>query len=396
LAEGNTGEQTKKGEGKKKGHRRRTTDELRELASSVRDGTFPYEGRPPKSLDWASYNEAQVNEMADTLYHIRRFVEMAVRRLPLRPQGGRGRPPVPAGDVAKALLLQSYFGASDRVASGLVRLFREKLGISREFSYKTIERGYDPGPVAEVIQEVFKLTNEFGNAKETTFSFDGTGEPTSGKVNYESVRSEQRRRQEEEEEEEKQPGADRGGDTTTTTSSSTWPSTRHDFQYTVSSVGVGTLIFGGSRTTSDHSVSELSVFSSVMAETHINCPSMVTALGDPLYANRVVCRIAAQYGVKFYSLPKSNATFRSHGVPSWKGMTYEFVDDPQEFLEAYHMRSMSETSNSMDKTKFPWKIRRKLPHRKDAVSSIRRCVHNVRRYGYLPYLKPELIEPLRY
>ncbi len=392
--EGNIGEQTK-GEGKKKGHRRRTTDELRELASSVRDGTFHYEGRPPKSLDWSSYNEAQVNEMADTLYHIRRFVDMAVRRLPQRPQGGRGRPPVPAGDVAKALLLQSYFGASDRVASGLVRLFREKLGILREFSYKTIERGYDPGPVAEVIQEVFKLTNEYGNAKETTFSFDGTGEPTSGKVNYESVRSEQRRT----EEEERKPGDDEGTTTTTTTtapSSSTWPSTRHDFQYTVSSVGVGTLIFGGSRTTSDHHVSELSVFSSVMAQTHINCPSMVTALGDSLYANRVVCRVATQYGVKPYSLPKSNATFRSHGVPSWKEMTYEFVDDPQEFLEAYHMRSMSETSNSMDKTKFPWRIRRRLPHRKDAVSSIRRCVHNVRRYGYLAYLKPELIEPLRY
>ena len=177
------------GEEKKSRH---TTDELRELAKSVRSGTFHYDGRPKRSLDWSSYNEAQVNEMADTLNLIRRFVDRASARIPERPRG-RGRPPFPARDVAKALLLQTYFGVSDRVAAGLARLFKEKLGITNEFSYKTIERGYDPSPVSEILREVFRLTNEHGNARETTFSVDGTGEPTSSKVNYESVRSEQRK-----------------------------------------------------------------------------------------------------------------------------------------------------------------------------------------------------------
>lgn len=373
---------------------RHTTDELRELASSVRDGTFHYDGRPKKSLDWSSYNEAQVNEIADTLNLIRRFVDSASARVPQRPARGRGRPPIPARDVAKALLMQSYFGVSDRVAAGLVRLFREKLGMSKEFSYKTIERGYDPSPVSEILQEVFRLTNQYGNSKETTFSVDGTGEPTSSKVNYESVRSEQREGRDEKKKE------DGGGGCTKTTNTAaspllppTWPS-KHDFQYTASSVGVHTLMYGGFRTTHDHSISELAVFSSVMAETHINCPSMDTVLADSLYANRVACAIVARYGVKPYFLPKSNSTFRSHGVPSWKEMTYGFVEDPQGWLEDYHMRSMSETSNSIDKTKFPWKIRRRLPHRKDAASSLRRYVHNVRRYGYMTYLKPQLVMPL--
>ena len=45
-------------------------------------------------------------------------------------------------------------------------------------------------------------------------------------------------------------------------------------------------------------------------------------------------------------------------------------------------------------TEFP-EIRRKIPHRKDAVSSLRIYVHNIRRYGYMEHLQPELLKPLR-
>jgi transposase len=386
---------------------RHTTDELRELAKSVRYGTYQYEGRPKKSLDWSSYNEAQINEMADTLNLIRRFVDRASARIPERPRR-RGRPPFPARDVAKALLLQTYFGVSDRVAAGLVRLFKEKLGIPEEFSYKTIERGYDPSPVSEMLREVFRLTNEHGNAKETTFGVDGTGEPTSSKVNYESVRSEQRRG-EREAGEWPSPSPSPSPPPTTAPQESSPPSssspqrppaadavaTKHEFQLTVSSVGVHTKMYAGFRTTGDRSIGELSFFPSIVSQTHINCPSMDTILGDSLYANRMACAVVARYGATPYFLPKSNSRFLSLGVPSWNNMTHAFVADPQHWLEEYHMRSMCETSNSMDKTEFPEKIRRRLPHRKDAVSSLRIYVHNVRRYGYMEYLQPELLKPLR-
>ena len=378
---------------------RHTTDELRELAKSVRSGQFQYDGRPKRSLDWSSYNEAQVNEMADTLNLIRRFVDRASARTPERPRR-RGRPPFPARDVAKALLLQTYFGVSDRVAAGLVRLFKEKLGIADEFSYKTIERGYDPSPVSEILREVFRLTNEQGNAKETTFGVDGTGEPTSSKVNYESVRSEQRK-------DEREAGAwpspspSPRPEPSSSSSSPQRPSTaeevatRHEFQLTVSSVGVHTKMYAGFRTTGDRSIGEFSFFPSIVSQTRINCPRMEVVLGDSLYANRVACAAVAGYGATPYFLPKSNAIFLSLGVPSWNNMTHEFVADPQRWLQEYHMRSISETSNSMDKAEFPEKIRRRIPHRKDAVSSLRIYVHNIRRYGYMEYLQPELLDPLR-
>lgn len=291
--------------------RRLRTEELRNLVPSVRDGTFQYEGKPKKSLDWSSYDEAQVNELADVLEMIRKFVDTASSRIPERPRG-RGRPPYPPADVAKALLLQSYFGVSNRVAAGLVRVFKEKLGISNEFSYKTMERGYDPSHVTWILQEVFRVTNELGNSRENAFSIDGSGDPASMKVNYESMRSEQRKEEGE-------------GDVRR----SSWPS-KHDFQYMVASVGVHTKMVAGFSSTHDHSVGEMAFFfPPVMAQTRMNCPAMDTVMGDSLFANRDACAMVSGYGAKPYFLPKSNATFRSHGVPAWSTMTYELVMNPQ-------------------------------------------------------------------
>ncbi len=174
-----------------KGRHRHTTDELRELVKSVRSGEFEYEERPRKSLDWSSYDEAQAYELADMLYTIRKLVDEAAARVPAEEleKRGPGRPPIHSpADVAKVLLMQSYFGVSNRVAAGLALVFKEKLRLSDTFSYKTVERGYDPGPITKILEEVFKLTNEYGNANETTFSTDGSGDPMSSKVNYESVR----------------------------------------------------------------------------------------------------------------------------------------------------------------------------------------------------------------
>ena len=368
-------------EGKK--GKRHTVDELRGLVRSVRSGEFEYKEKPRKSLDWSSYTEAQAYELANMLYLITKLVEEAVSRVPAEEleKRGRGRPPThfPA-DIAKVMLMQSYFGVSNRVAAGLALVFKEKLLLSDTFSYKTIERGYDPGPVTRILQEVFRLTNEYGNANEDTFSFDGTGEPASTKVNYESTRSEQRRRE-------------GGGDD----DQGSWPSSsKHEFQYSESSVGVHTKIFGGSTSTEGHSVGERSMFPGVLSQTRINSPSMKTVLGDGLYTTRPACSMVTAAGARPYFFPHVNSIFMAHGVPSWKEMMHEFVDDPQGWLRVYHMRSISETANSMDKRRFPWTLKKRLAWRKDVESFLRRDVHNIRQYSYLSYLEPDLIKKMRF
>jgi len=89
--------------------------------------------------------------------------------------------------------MQAYFGMPNRVAQGFLRLFGEKMGIATRFSYKTIERGYDPERSRAILDEVMRIINERGNSLEKVFSTDGTGDPTSVKINYESKRREQRR-----------------------------------------------------------------------------------------------------------------------------------------------------------------------------------------------------------
>lgn len=354
-----------------------TTKELRELVSSVRNGTFHYDGRDKKSLDWGSYNEAQVNELANMLELIRDFVDQAAMSVnpAILEHIGRGRKPCPPSDVAKILLLQSYFGVSNRVAAGLVRVFKEKLGISEEFGYKTIERGYDPSPVTIILEEVFKLTNEYGNPNEKTFSVDGSGDPASIKVNYESVRREQREKNEEKDSTVKLP----------------LHHPHHDFQYTESVVGVHTKMIAGFFSTSDHSIGELSLFPPAMAQAYSNCPKMETMLGDTLYAGRSVCALVSRYGIKPYFLPQSNSTYKGHGVHSWREMTHSLVDDPKSWLETYHMRSLSETVNSIEKRRFPQKLRKRIATRRGVEAFLRRDVHNLRQYSYLTYLEPDLI-----
>ena len=113
-------------------------EELRKIIKSIRDGTFKYESKEPVTTNWTQYDHAQIHEMADYLDNIRDLVEEADRRIKERtPPGkrGPGRPPTDPADVAKALLLQTYADASNRATEGLLLLFREKLSISRHFSY---------------------------------------------------------------------------------------------------------------------------------------------------------------------------------------------------------------------------------------------------------------------
>ena len=257
-------------------HKREREEKLREIVSQVRAGEFSYEEKEGKEINFASYNKAQINEIADVLDMIRDTVEIASARLHKVPiPKGPGQPPKPIEDVVKVLLMQSYFGVSNRVAEGFLRLFREKLRIESDFSYKTIERRYDPERSKELLDEVFKITNEISNPFENKFGIDGTGDPATMKVNYESKRAEQRKEKED------------GSKAETKENADLFPGKKHDFQYSVLSIGLTTKIIGGFSTTDDHTIGELSHFRGVMGQVLDYCPNFDTLSADGLYANHV-------------------------------------------------------------------------------------------------------------
>ena len=361
----------------------RTAEDLKDLVKSVRDRSFPYEKRVPEKRNWSHYDDAQVNEIADILETIRDVVDAAVPNLPGRKKTA-GRPPVPTSDIVKVMLMQTYFGMPDRIAEWFLRLFGEKLGISSSFSYKTIERGYDPERTKELPDEVHRIMNLSGNPEENVFSTDGTGDPAAMKVNYESKRNFQRQEKEKHKADDKE-------------KSDTVPSTKgkHDFQYSSFAAGVHTKMITGFETTDDHSIGELSLYPGIMSQTMDLAPGIGEMLGDALYSNRKMCSTTQGYGIDQYFLPKTNASFRAKGVESWKAMLYHFMDDTQSWLEHYHMRSISECVNSMMKRKMPVKIRKKLSQRKKTEETLKINMHNLRQYNYLKHTNPGFIRDYR-
>lgn len=169
---------------------------LRDLAGRIRDREFPYVEREAALRDWAAYDEAQTRETDTVLLLVRDLVDFSSARVGARVHGApkEGRPPVPASDLVKVLLAQSYFGRANRPAQGVGALFREKLRLTRPILYKTIERGFDRVDVDRVLDEVFLLTNEPVRGLETVFSGDGSGAPRRVGAHYARDRSGDRAR----------------------------------------------------------------------------------------------------------------------------------------------------------------------------------------------------------
>jgi transposase len=342
------------------------------------------------------YDRAQINEATFYLENIRDLVDEAYRRIMDRTppkKRGPGRPPVNPADIAKVLMTQTYFEAPNRVAQGLLDLFREKLGITRSFSYKTIERGYDRDEVNEILDEVTRIMNESAEGIEYTFSFDGTGFSSNNKENYAAKRQAQNAKKGKKKvAQTNEKGQDKGKDQHKDNEKKEVPNdsfpksgtkSKRGFTYSVISVGVHTKLVAGMAVSSDHSIGETTMFPEAFQQTLSYHPDMDAVLGDGIYAARWITDMVATNHATPYFLPKSNVTFKSKGHFGWGDMLLSLQKNPQEWLEQYHMRSISETVNSMIKCRFGHPIRKRLDRRRKTETRLKIIGHDVRRVGCL-------------
>ena len=305
-----------------------------------------------------------------------RIVDVAASRLNTGAQSNTrspGRPAIPVSDVVKVLLAQTYFSFSNRRSEGLVRVAYGPLGLCREFSYKTIERGYDPWRTGELLDQVMSLTNEPVRLLENIFGIDGTGQSTSVKQNYENDRRLQR--------------AKKKGQSSV---SDKWPGsqhrTKHGYVYGVGIIGTVSKIYAAWKSNTDRSKGELRFFEELIQKASVKRPVMDTLTGDGLYATRKFCQACDERGIVPITLPRRNVTLRRKGVNAWVEMLLFMLDNPQEYLQQYHLRSISETGNSMLVAYYPQPIRKRFNERKELESDLRIVVHNIRRLCALAYL----------
>ena len=355
--------------------------ELRDIISRIREGTFEYESRDEKKTNWTKYDQAQIHEMADFLNNIRDLVDEAKISI-MEPTAQNinkvGRPPIDPFDIVKVLLLQTYTGSPNRVAEGLLLLFGEKLDISKHFSYKTIERGYDRETVNEILDEVTRITNKTVGDTEDTDSIDGTGFSASNKVNYAAKRQKQNSKRS------KSRFNVKGDETVDDTfPKSNTGKKKMDFVYSVLSVGVRHKLISGSLISHDHSIGETTMFPEVFRQAVANHPNIEKFLGDGIFSCRKLTDLVSRDDITPYFLPRRNVTFKSKGFAGWYDMLNLLHDDPQGWLRDYHMRSISETVNSMIKCRFGSHLRKRLNNRKETETKLKLVAHNVRRIGYL-------------
>ena len=308
------------------------TEELRTLIKQVRDGEFDYNSRESPHTNWNLYDHAQIKEFANYLENLRDLVDEADKRIKERTppkKQGVGRPPTDPDDIAKILLLQAYTESPNRVAEGFLHLFREKLGIDKHFSYKTIERGYDREAVNEILDEIVKITNETVEGKEVTYSFDGTGYSASNKENYAAKRQKQNSKKNQKKT--KSDCVNENHDCFPIPNTAS----KMGFSYCVMGVGVQHKLISGMAISPDHSIGETTMFPEVFEQTLQCNPNLMNALGDGIYGCRWITDLVSTNGVTPYFLPRSNVTFRSKGFAGWGEMLYSIWDDPQEWLEHY-------------------------------------------------------------
>lgn len=358
-------------------------EELRELVKKVRNGTFEYKNREKTEINWVKYDSAQIKEMADYLNNLRDIVDEAdnrVRSRTIPEKRGPGKPETNPADIAKMLLLQTYTESPNRVAEGLLLLFKEKLGISRHFSYKTIERGYDRENVNKILDEVVSITNECVENEEKTCSFDGTGFSASNKENYADKRQKQNSKKNKKK---SKPSKDEKSHDSFPITNST---SNMGFSYSVMGIGVHYKLISGISISPNHSIGETTLFPEAYFQTLQNYPNLKNVLGDGIYASRWITDLVSKTQLTPYFLPKSNVTFQSKGYSGWYDMLYSLWDGPQKWLEEYHMRSISETVNSMVKCRFGATLRKKLDPRKATETKLKLVAHDIRRIGYIETL----------
>jgi transposase len=358
-------------------------EELRNLVKKVRDGTFEYKNRDKSEINWAKYDSAQIKEMAKYLNNIRDIVNEAdnrLRRRTMPDKRGPGKPETNPADIAKLLLLQTYTESPNRVAEGLLLLFQEKLGISQHFSYKTIERGYDREKVNKILDEVVTIANECVESEEKNCSFDGTGFSASNKENYADKRQKQNSKNSRKK---SQSTKDDQSDDSFPMKNST---SNKGFSYCVMGIGVKHKLISGMSVSPDHSIGETTMFPDAYYQTLQCYPNLENALGDGIYSARWITDMVSKSNVTPYFLPKSNVTFQSKGFAGWYDMLFSLWKDPQIWLEQYHMRSISETVNSMVKCRFGATLRKRLDPRKSTETKLKLVAHDIRRIGYIEIL----------
>jgi len=106
---------------------------------------------------------------------------------------------------------------------------------------------------------------------------------------------------------------------------------------------------------------------------------------DAAYLSRENCNAIAELGGTPRIYPKKNSTLKARGSRAWAEMMMAFIKDAQTWLEEFHQRSISESTNSVLKRRLPRPLLKVVDVRRKAEAFSRVLVYNIRQLNYAYY-----------
>lgn len=122
-------------------------------------------------------------------------------------------------------------------------------------------------------------------------------------------------------------------------------------------------------------------------------PSLGKVAGDKAYSSRENCQIVADKKGTPYLCFKSNATGRAKGKSAWKISFHAYTNNPEEWTDTYHYRSIVEAVFASIKQCWGPEIKSKRGWHKRRELSIKVLAYNIKRTLYIKRAE-ELDTPL--
>ena len=302
--------------------------DLQKLVPKLREKGY-YIPKQQRNIDWSSYTYNQINDIINSLQFIRDEVDKFHQK---RIHNSVGRPPIDAGNLAKAILLAELFGLPERKAEGLIKLIGHHAGIDENIDDRVLGEAYKRLDVINILENIF----EENKSSDGENGGDGTGLEKSRKENYES--------------------------------------TKKKNLYMTSIVDSREIV----QAFDISSKQECKIMRYLVKHLHKSVKKLTGKLTlDAGFIDRKLTQLISDSGLEPYIFPKKNQLLKSKGYPAWNKMWLKLLKDVQGWLKEYHIRSHTESFHSSFKRIFG--IVTKLCYKATYTQILCRIIHNNRR-----------------
>jgi transposase len=304
------------------------TKDFRKIVPKLREKGF-YVPKQQRKIDWRIYTNNQIYDIIDSLHFIRDEVDKLHQR---KKHCSVGRPPVDAGNLAKAILLAELFGFTERRAQGMIRLFGHHAGITEPIDDRVLGKAYARLDVINILEKIF----EENKSSDGNNGGDGTGLEKSRKENYESSKKK-----------------------------NLYMTSIVDSREIVQAFDIS-----GKQ--------ECKIMHSLIKYLKKSVEKLTGKLTlDAGFIDRKLSQLIENSGLTPYIFPKKNTTITAKGSPAWNRMWLKLLKNVQEWLKEYHIRSHTESFHSSFKRVFG--IVTKLCYKATYTQVLCRIIHNNRR-----------------